>query len=395
MLATPEGGRGCILYALPLTIEFIMFKKISVGIAGALFMFSPFVAAALSDGENNGTGSDSQNSELSMYSPEQLEQIQQLLALVQNLQQIVQNLLVQHGNPGNGGQSPQGTPGSGSEGGEDNDNQQYSVNTNSWNNPTISQGNNWYVNITSSAVGSPVNVAPGACSAPATSLAFGSSGSEVTKLQQFLSQQGLLESGNVTGTFGPLTEAAVKEFQSQNDIASEGDEGYGFVGPKTKAAISAVCGGNATAGTPDADTTPPVEQQGASPNTASGSGGGLTPWTANQCPTGTTGAYPNCVSIHGSCNIVNSTSCNGEGTGFDEGGYCTVGPVPGDWAVVNGRWLRCTPGAALQSNFTTTCSPNMTGTWPNCVHTTYSTCPDGSTGTYPSCVPSASGNENP
>jgi peptidoglycan hydrolase-like protein with peptidoglycan-binding domain len=80
-------------------------------------------------------------------------------------------------------------------------------------------------------------------SAPAGILSFGARGEGVTALQQRLISLGLLEAGNDTGYFGPLTRAAVREFQQTHGIVSSGDEsstGFGQVGPRTSAALSAV-----------------------------------------------------------------------------------------------------------------------------------------------------------
>lgn len=59
---------------------------------------------------------------------------------------------------------------------------------------------------------------------------------EVSKLQQFLAQdKTIYPEGLVTGYFGPLTELAVKRFQSQNGIAS-----IGLVGPQTRETIKRI-----------------------------------------------------------------------------------------------------------------------------------------------------------
>ncbi|MDE2001729.1 MAG: peptidoglycan-binding protein [Patescibacteria group bacterium] len=63
-----------------------------------------------------------------------------------------------------------------------------------------------------------------------TDLSRGSRGADVTDLQNFLTDQGAY-SGPATGYFGPLTEAAVKKFQSDNDIAPAA----GYFGPLTRA----------------------------------------------------------------------------------------------------------------------------------------------------------------
>jgi hypothetical protein len=94
-------------------------------------------------------------------------------------------------------------------------------------------------------------------------------GGQVSQLQQFLGV-------SPTGYFGPLTEQAVQQYQSNNGIVSSGSPdttGYGFVGPQTRAALS--CNGSAvayantgtnttTTGTTYAPTTSSVTTSGAS-----------------------------------------------------------------------------------------------------------------------------------
>lgn len=76
-------------------------------------------------------------------------------------------------------------------------------------------------------------------------LKIGSSGDDVTRLQQFLARDvSVYPEGRVTGYFGPLTTAAVKRWQVKYNIISSGDEastGYGQVGPRTAAAMAALC----------------------------------------------------------------------------------------------------------------------------------------------------------
>jgi peptidoglycan hydrolase-like protein with peptidoglycan-binding domain len=72
-------------------------------------------------------------------------------------------------------------------------------------------------------------------------LAVGSTGSDVTLLQQTLFNDGDYPQDLITGYFGPLTEAAVKVFQSKYGIISYGSPystGYGSVGPKTRARLT-------------------------------------------------------------------------------------------------------------------------------------------------------------
>lgn len=74
-------------------------------------------------------------------------------------------------------------------------------------------------------------------------LTYGSTGSEVTKLQEFLKGQGYF-SATMVPRFGPSTLAAVRAFQKAQGIAT-----VGTVGPQTRAAIARVsCGGGSSAG---------------------------------------------------------------------------------------------------------------------------------------------------
>lgn len=67
-------------------------------------------------------------------------------------------------------------------------------------------------------------------------LSFGAKGATVVALQQFLTTEGVLDAGNVTGYFGKLTLAAVKRFQIQNGISPAS----GYFGPLTRAKANAV-----------------------------------------------------------------------------------------------------------------------------------------------------------
>lgn len=69
-------------------------------------------------------------------------------------------------------------------------------------------------------------------------LKIGSRGNDVNRLQQFLSQEGLYR-GAVTGYFGKMTQAAVRQFQEDHVIAKLGQEGYGEIGRETRAAMNA------------------------------------------------------------------------------------------------------------------------------------------------------------
>src|SRR5271166_1876963 len=81
----------------------------------------------------------------------------------------------------------------------------------------------------------------------ASPLSSGSTGAAVTALQSFLASQGLIASGSVTGHFGPITQAAVQQWQAQNGIVSSGTPattGWGIFGPRSQAASGiSLCGG--------------------------------------------------------------------------------------------------------------------------------------------------------
>ncbi len=87
------------------------------------------------------------------------------------------------------------------------------------------------------------SAANGAVSCPnlTRNLSRGSSGNDVTILQQFLISQNLLAADSATGFFGAMTEVAVKQWQVKNGVVSSGTPettGYGAVGSKTRTALA-------------------------------------------------------------------------------------------------------------------------------------------------------------
>lgn len=89
----------------------------------------------------------------------------------------------------------------------------------------------------------------GVCPDLTENLSLGSSGSDVANLQAFLAGQGLFDA-SITGYFGTITQTAVGQWQESHGVVSGGDAastGLGVVGPRTRAAIDAMCG----AGTPE------------------------------------------------------------------------------------------------------------------------------------------------
>ncbi|KKU50956.1 MAG: PE-PGRS family protein [Parcubacteria group bacterium GW2011_GWA2_47_10b] len=80
----------------------------------------------------------------------------------------------------------------------------------------------------------------------AKALKTGSANTDVKKLQLILNSDpdtqiassGVGSSGNETNYYGSLTRKAVEKFQVKYGIAKSGDEGYGTVGPKTRAKLN-------------------------------------------------------------------------------------------------------------------------------------------------------------
>lgn len=85
-----------------------------------------------------------------------------------------------------------------------------------------------------------------ACKALTSNLGPGSSGADVTFLQQFLAQDPSIYPEAITsGYYGSLTVAAVQRWQTAHGIASSGSpstNGYGALGPRTREAIGCVKG---------------------------------------------------------------------------------------------------------------------------------------------------------
>lgn len=75
------------------------------------------------------------------------------------------------------------------------------------------------------------------------SLRVGAQGEDVRRLQEYLaSDSAIYPEGLVTGYFGALTKKAVGRFQEKYSIASQGEAGYGTVGPKTRAKVNELFG---------------------------------------------------------------------------------------------------------------------------------------------------------
>lgn len=98
-------------------------------------------------------------------------------------------------------------------------------------------------------------VARGAATVPSITrrLAAGSRGDDVKALQEFLaSDPTVYPEGEATGFFGALTRKAVQRFQEKHGIAKTGDQGYGDVGPLTRAKLSELRASGTTVPAPTA-----------------------------------------------------------------------------------------------------------------------------------------------
>ncbi len=105
-------------------------------------------------------------------------------------------------------------------------------------------------------------VAQAAVAAPSITrrLAAGSRGEDVKALQAFLaSDRNVYPEGEATGFFGALTRKAVQRFQEKHGIAKPGDDGYGDVGPATRAKLSELRAGGTAAPTPTSAGASPAK----------------------------------------------------------------------------------------------------------------------------------------
>ncbi|TSC85612.1 MAG: hypothetical protein G01um10148_998 [Parcubacteria group bacterium Gr01-1014_8] len=121
-------------------------------------------------------------------------------------------------------------------------------------------------------------------------LKIGDTKPEVITLQKMLNGSGfvLAESGpgspgNETSTFGPLTRAAVRTLQCHSKIICSGDEkttGFGFVGPRTRAALMQFAKDNVYVQPEPIIVTVPLDGQAGSSSTS----------TASTTPPGSSGS---------------------------------------------------------------------------------------------------------
>jgi PKD repeat protein len=87
----------------------------------------------------------------------------------------------------------------------------------------------------------PIAIVAQPCYPFSHSLSVGSTGGDVTALQNYLAAQGDFNVSS-TGYFGVLTSAAVGRWQAQNNIAASGTSGNGIFGPLSRAYFVRSCG---------------------------------------------------------------------------------------------------------------------------------------------------------
>lgn len=147
------------------------------------------------------------------------------------------------------------------------------------------------------------------CPTFARTLSLGSSGTDVANLQGFLAQNPIIyPEGAVTAYFGMLTQDAVQRWQSVYHIVSSGTPsttGYGVVGPRTAAAMTASCA-NQSSAVPTAPTPLPGQEPlcAIAPQPATPCAGTWSPVTN---ATGCTIAWQCTITIPGTATVTAST----------------------------------------------------------------------------------------
>jgi peptidoglycan hydrolase-like protein with peptidoglycan-binding domain len=83
-----------------------------------------------------------------------------------------------------------------------------------------------------------------ACGMLERNLKRGSTGEDVSALQQFLQKTGDFAAASTTDFFGPATEKALQQWQARMGVVNQGDSdstGFGALGPKTREMIAMHC----------------------------------------------------------------------------------------------------------------------------------------------------------
>ena len=98
---------------------------------------------------------------------------------------------------------------------------------------------------------------------------LGEQGDAVARVQQLLSDYGYLNSGNVTGYYGEITEQAVRNFQSRNGLTADGQVGVQAMAKLTSDNVRRPAAGGSSSGGSSSGSS-----QGSSGNRGGGSSGG-------------------------------------------------------------------------------------------------------------------------
>ncbi len=98
-----------------------------------------------------------------------------------------------------------------------------------------------------------------ACAMLMRNLRKGDAGEEVSRLQEYLREEGDLDNASATSFFGDKTEQALKNWQARMGVADKGSaetHGFGVLGPKTRKMLMERCKENRGVGS-HSSTTPP------------------------------------------------------------------------------------------------------------------------------------------
>ncbi len=174
------------------------------------------------------------------------------------------------------------------------------------------------------------------CPSFARTLLRGSSGTDVANLQGFLAQNPIIyPEGSVTAYFGMLTQDAVQRWQSAYHIVSSGTPattGYGVVGPRTAAAMTASCA-DQSSGVPAASAQQPLCPIASEPATACAG-----TWSPITNTTGCTIAWQCAVPLPGAAASVTSSGAATAGAATAAATGCQAYTLP---MCTNGtiQWL--------------------------------------------------------
>lgn len=172
---------------------------------------------------------------------------------------------------------------------------------------------------------------------------------QVSKLQKFLKAQGDYTYPTITGTYGPVTRAAVQKFQKRTGVVAAGNAystGYGAVGPGTRAKIKAIsCAQGVVAPQSPAVPVPPqalpstaLPIVSCAPSVASAMEGSTVTWTASV--SGGDGVYA--YSWSGTHNLSGNTQTISKK--YNSEGIKTAS------VVVDGVTAQCSPSLTITEN---------------------------------------------